>query len=213
MKFIKAPVLLVFVVVFLSAPAASSQATPTATQGLQLSTFGAASGVFTGFHGGHNLSVTAGVDLSFRSFRGFYPSFEARGTYPIDKGQIASQKDALGGIRIDRPYNHLHPYFDFLIGRGEIDYQKGGFSVGSITYISTSSTVYSPGGGADFDLSHHLAFKADYQYQLWNTPATSTGSIHSSIFTAGAVYRFDFNRSYRRERHPASSGEPPAPPR
>ncbi len=213
MKFLNVPVLLVLAAFFLSTPAANSQAVPTATQGLQLSAFGAASGVFTGFHGGHNLSITAGVDLGFRPFRGFHPSLEARGTYPIDKGQVASQKDALGGIRIDRSYNHLHPYVDFLVGRGEIDYQRGGFSVGPITYISTSSTVYSPGGGADFDLSHHLSFKADYQYQLWNTPASSTGSIQSSIFTGGAVYRFDFNRSYIRQHHPASTGEPTSPSR
>jgi opacity protein-like surface antigen len=208
MTFLKAPALLVLAVFSLSTPAANPQATPTAIQGLQLSAFGAASGVFTGFEGGHNLSFTAGVDLSFRPFRGFYPSLEARGTYPIEKGQIASQKDALGGIRIERPYNHLHPYVDFLVGRGEIDYQRGGFAVGTITYISTSSTVYSPGGGVDFDISHHLSLKTDYQYQLWDTLASSTGSIQSSILTGGVVYRFDFNRSYSRQRHPASTGKP-----
>ena len=210
MKFSKVPVLLVFAVLFPSASTPNSQAIPTATQGLKLSAFGAASGVFTGFFGGRNISVTAGVDLSLRPFHGFYPSLEVRGTYPIHNGQISSHKDALGGIRFDRSYNHIRPYLDFFAGRGEIDYQRGGYTKGSITYISSSSNVYSPGGGIDFGLSPHLSIKTDYQFQIWSSPLTSSGSLYSNVLSIGAVYHLDFNHSYHRVRHPAPAGEPPS---
>ncbi len=180
------------------AQTALSQAVPTASQGLQLSAFGGLTGVFTDLEGGHNLSITAGVDLAFLSLHGFHLAGEGRGTYPIHAGTINSQKDALGGLRVDRQYGHVHPYIDFMAGRGQIDYLNGGITIGSLTYLSTSSTVLSGGGGVDLDLSHHLAFKADYQYQHWDTPVTVSGSIYPSVVTFGAVYRFDFNHSYKR---------------
>jgi len=179
---------------------ASAQAAPTATQTLQLSAFGGLSGVFTGLEGGHNLSVTAGLDLAFLSFHGFHPAAEVRGTYPLDSGTINSQKNFLAGLRVDRQYGHLRPYIDFLAGRGEIDYLNGGITIGSLTYLSSSTPVYSPGAGVDFELSHHLAFKADYQYQRWSTPVTLSGTINPSVITLGAVYRFDFNHAYKRSR-------------
>ena len=178
--------------------AAIAQAVPTASQALQLSAFGGLTGVFTDIEGGHNLSISAGVDLAFLSLRGFHLAAEGRGTYPMDTGTISSQKDALGGMRVDRQYGHVRPYVDFLAGRGEIDYLNGGITIGPLTYLSTSSTVLSGGGGVDLDLSPHWSFKADYQYQHWDTPVTSSGTIHPSVVTFGAVYRFDFNHSYKR---------------
>ena len=199
MKFLKF-VCLLFLASTFSTSVAYAQATPTASQGLQLSTFGAATGVYTGLLGGRNISFTAGLDLGFKPFHGFYPTAEFRGTYPIHRGTIASEKSVLGGLRVGHPFGHLNPYIDFLAGRGEIHYENGGFTAHSLTYLSTASNVYSPGGGVDFDLSHHFAFKADYQLQFWSTPVTSTGSLHSNLFTLGVVYRFDFNRSYRHQR-------------
>ena len=68
--------------------AALPQAAPAGTQKLQLSAFVAATGTFTGLEGGKNLGITAGADLTFLGFRRFRPAFEARGTYPINKGHI-----------------------------------------------------------------------------------------------------------------------------
>src|SRR5271167_365690 len=79
---------------------ACSQAVPTASQTLQLSAFGGLTGVFTDLEGGHNLSITAGIDLAFLSLHGFHPAAEVRGTYPIHAGTINSQKNVLGGIRV-----------------------------------------------------------------------------------------------------------------
>jgi hypothetical protein len=187
---------LILTTIFLLVHVANAQAIPTASQTLQLSAFGGVTGVFTGLEGGHNLSLSAGLDLAFLSLHGFHPAAEIRGIYPVDTGTISSQKSLLGGIRVDRRYGFVRPYVDFLAGRGEIDYQSGGFTIGNLTYLSTSSAVYSPGAGVDLDLTHHLSFKGDYQFQTWSTPVVPSGTIHPSVVTVGVVYHIDFNRSH-----------------
>jgi opacity protein-like surface antigen len=179
---------------------ASAQAAPAGSQKLQVSAFVAATGTFTNLEGGKNLGITAGADLTFLSFRRFRPAFEARGTYPIDKGHISSQKSFLLGPKVEYPLGKLHPYADFLIGRGQIDYNAPGFVFGDTLFISSNTLVYSPGLGLDYNLTHNLAIKADVQFQHWNTPVTASGSIHPTALTSGVVYNFDFNRGHRHNR-------------
>jgi opacity protein-like surface antigen len=173
------------------------QAAPAGTQKLQLSAFVAATGTFTGLEGGKNLGITAGADLTFLGFRQFRPSFEARGTYPIDKGHISSQKNFLLGPKVEYPLGKLHPYVDFLFGRGQIDYHSPGFIFGDTLYITSNTFIYSPGVGVDYNLTHNLAIKADAQFQHWDTPVTTSGTIHPTALTLGVVYNFDFNSRHR----------------
>ncbi len=179
---------------------ASAQAAPAGSQKLQLSAFVAATGTFTGLEGGKNLGITAGADLTFLGFRRFRPAFEARGTYPIDKGQISSQKYFLLGPKVEYPLGKLHPYADFLIGRGQIDYHAPGFVFGDTLFINSNTAVYSPGVGLDYNLTHNLAIKGDVQFQHWDTPVTASGTIHPTALTFGVVYNFDFNRGHRHDR-------------
>jgi hypothetical protein len=176
---------------------ATAQSAPTATQQLQLSAFLGGTGVYTKLEGGKNLDITAGADLTFLGFRLFKPAFEIRGSYPIDSGQISSQKSFLLGPKVEYPLGRLHPYADFLVGRGQIDYLNGGFPVGDLDYISSNTFIYSPGIGLDYSLTHSFAIKADLQFQHWNTPVIPSGSIHPTAITLGAVYTFDFNRGRR----------------
>jgi hypothetical protein len=177
-----------------------AQVAPTATQQLQLSAFAGGTGTFTNFDGGKNLDITAGADLTYFGLRFVQPSLEVRGSYPVDKGTISSQKSFVGGLKVEHAFGRLHPYLDFLIGRGEIDYGQGGFPVGNILYLSSTSTVYSPGGGLDYNFVSHIDLKADLQYQHWDTPIVSSGVIHPVAVTLGAVYRFDFNPRHHRSR-------------
>jgi opacity protein-like surface antigen len=176
---------------------AFTQAAPAGSQRLQLSAFAGATGTFTNLEGGKNLGITAGADLTFLGFRRFRPAFEARGTYPIDKGNISSQKNFLLGPKVEYPLGRFHPYADFLIGRGQIDYHAPGLVFGNTLYISSNTTVYSPGVGLDYNLTHNLAIKGDVQFQHWDTPVTASGTIHPTALTLGVVYNFDFNRGHR----------------
>jgi hypothetical protein len=201
MKYTKAlaPLAILITVIFVAA-IGHAQGVPTATQQLQISAFGGVTGTFTNLEGGKNLGITAGADLTYLPFRLARPSVEIRGTYPIDSGTISSQKSFLVGPKVEHPFGRLHPYVDFLIGRGEINYNQGGFAVGDILYISSNSTIYSPGAGVDFNFTRRIDLKADFQYQHWDTPVVASGVIHPVALTLGAIYRFDFNRHNHRNR-------------
>jgi hypothetical protein len=189
--------LVLFAVIGTWTSTAHAQAVPAGTQRLQLSAFAGATGTFTGLEGGKNLAITAGADLTVLTFRLFRPAFEFRGTYPIDKGHISSQKNFLLGPKVEYPIGRLHPYADFFVGRGEINYHDPGFTFGNTRFISTNTFVYSPGVGLDYNLTHNLAVKADVQFQHWDTPAVASGAIHPVALTGGVVYNFDFNPRHR----------------
>ncbi len=149
-------------------------------------------GTYTGLSGGKNLGITAGIDMSLKPFHLFYPSAEVRGTYPIDDGKVDSQENILFGPRIERYYGNFRPYVDFLYGRAKIDYQNGGYPnpAGTLLYLDSVSNVYSFGGGLDYTLTDHFAFKIDGQFQHLSVPVTSSGTIYSKPLTIGVVYRF-----------------------
>jgi hypothetical protein len=181
----------------LSAGAGHAQSSPTATRLLEISTFGGITGTYTGLSGGRNFGLTAGVDVGIRSYFGIRPYLEGRGTYPIDGGHIDAQKDALGGVRVERMIRpSLRVYGDFLLGRGEIDYQNGGYPSlsGDNLYVRSTSNVYSPGVGAEYHLTKDLSGLVDAQFQHWATPATPSGGLWAKPITLGVRYRFDFNR-------------------
>lgn len=192
-------------------PAMVAQSAPTATQRFGLSAFGGATGTYTDVFGGRNLGLTLGADLTFRSFYGLTPSFELRGTYPIKSGTLAGEKNVLLGLKVEKKFGIFHPYADFLVGRGQIDYQNGGFVSGRFIYTYSSSTVYSPGIGVDLDLTNHWALKADVQKQLWTTYPLELKILKPTAITGGVVYRFDFNHHPKAER-PRKEARPEARP-
>ena len=123
----------------------------------------------------------------------------------VSRGHIDAQKDALGGVRIERTMRpSLRLYGDILFGRGEIDYQNGGYPSpsGNFLYLRSTSNVFSPGAGAEYRLTKNFSALADVQFQHWNTPATPSGSLWAKPITLGVRYRIDFNRK----------GYPSAPP-
>lgn len=163
---------------------------------MQLSVFGGVSGVFTGLAGGKNFSITAGADLALPNYRAVRPVIEVRGTYPADGGQIDAQKSILGGLRVDfLQGRRIHPYGDFLIGRGQMNYH--GYFFGDQIFLLTTTNVFSPGAGFDYDLSDHWGIKVDGQFQHWGQAPTPSGSIYSRIGSAALVYRFGFDRRRR----------------
>lgn len=178
--------------------ATAQQALPTATRQLQLSAFGAVSGDFTGLEGGKNFAITAGGDLGLPAWRGIRPTIEVRGRYPTDHGLIDSQKDILGGLRVDFLLNHrLRPYGDFLFGRGQMNYGLTGYLYKNYIYSLTTTYIDAGGVGFDYNLNQRLAIKVDGQIERWGSAPTSTGRVYSSVGTVGLVYFFNFDRRHR----------------
>jgi len=179
-------------------PAAYSQDDETVVRPLQLSVFGTGGGTFTGIDGGRNVSITAGGDAMFGNltYHGFLPGLEIRGTDPaISKGDIDSQQNFMGGLKAERRYRNLHPYFDVLFGRGSITYAKAGLlnPQKTILYEKSNSNIIAAGVGFDYDIFSSIAVKVDVQFQDWSTvPVTTNGSATATSFTIGALYRFGF---------------------
>jgi opacity protein-like surface antigen len=197
---ITSPLLRFALIALASAHGAYAQSAPTATQQLQFSVFVASTDTLTKLAGGKNVDTTAGVDLAFLTFRLFKPFVEVRGTYPIDKGNVTRQKNFLVGPRVEYPLGRLHPYVNFLVGRGKIDYNAPGFAFGNTMYVSSTTMVYSPGAGLDYNVIRNLSVKTDLQFQHWSTPATVSGTINPTALTLGIVYNFDLNPRHRHDR-------------
>ena len=169
------------------------QAMPTARRTLQISAFGLLGGTYTGLSGGRNLAVTAGGDLIFLHYRKALFGAELRGTYPLDKGAVDSQKSVLAGLRAETRVSRVVVFGDVLAGRGGIDYQNGGYPVPPLVYFATNTVVYAAGGGAELDITRQLALKLDAQVQHWATPVTASGVIYPKQIGVGVVYRFGAN--------------------
>lgn len=177
---------------------ATAQSAPTASRAIEPSVFFGFSGNYIGLQTARNLSLTAGADLGFLPFHGFSPAIELRGTYPIDSGQVAGEESVEGGLRVSKPYTRIRPYADLLFGRGELNYQNGGYIVPaqSYRYIQSTSNVISPGIGVEIDGTEHLALMLDGQFQHWDLPfgtgssPATPGSLYSKVLTIGLVYRF-----------------------
>lgn len=180
----------------LGARSVRAQAVPTARQKLQLSGFAGAAGVYTGLGGGRNLSINAGLDVGFRPYFGLSPAIEVRGMYPVDVGSVDSQTNVLAGLVVGRRYRGLHPYADFLFGRGRIDYSPPYPDLTrSILYLRTASNVFSPGAGVDLGVTRRFGVKADVQYQRYGTPVTASGHLYAAPITLGLIYHLDLNRT------------------
>lgn len=175
---------------------AQGQADATASRGLEISVFGGPAGVFTGLAGGHNLSLSAGVDAGVRAFHGFTPVAEVRGLYPVDSGTVDKQKNILGGLRVEKRQRGLRLYGDVLFGRGQIDYLNGGYlnTAGDFRYQASSSSVLSPGAGVSVDIGFRLGVFVDAQFQRYRTPVTASGTLWSKPVTIGVVYRLPFQK-------------------
>ncbi|WP_047490406.1 hypothetical protein [Terriglobus sp. TAA 43] len=173
---------------------------PTAIRKLAPSAFVMVGGTYTGVgsfgsathrNGGKNMTLTAGGDLGFLSFGRYMLGAEVRGSYPIDSGHIVGEKSILGGARMSYETGGLiRPYVDGLFGRGQMNYQNGGYQVGSLLYSQTATNIYDFGGGAEFDVFRQISLKVDVQAQHWNTPVIANGHVWSAQGSIGAAYRF-----------------------
>jgi hypothetical protein len=167
------------------------------------------------FYGGGNVGISVGVNLRVWQYHGFLPSVEVRGTFPIYKGTIAAEENAMVGIKIERPLGRYHPYGEFFFGRSEINYQGSGYISlnGLELYQQTISNVLAPGLGVDIDLTHHFAAKLDGQLWHQTVPITTSGKLNSYAVAVGAIYRFDFNHPFfaPRKARPASNSVNKAP--
>ena len=175
--------------VALLAVAGHGQAAFTATKTVSLDVFGGVIaldpkfGVTT-----KEIGYVAGADVT-RHFRPVDVSFELR--YTVASGYSADEKTYGGGLKVERAFARFHPYLDFLVEGGRVNFDHPEI-YGSPFYTHDDSFVYNGGGGVDYDLSPRFALKVDFQAQHWKT-----GSEHPPFYpyngSVGIVYRVPFS--------------------
>ena len=173
------------------------QSTATASRALEPSGFLGITGDYTGLNGSRNLGLSAGIDIGFHPFFGLLPAVEVRGIYPLDSGVVAGERSIQGGLRVQKRLRGIRPYADVLFGRGQLNYQNGGYAVPAqnFSYLLSTSNVFSAGVGVEINVNEHFALLLDGQAQHWNLPFTpgsaspAVSSIYSKVGTIGVVYR------------------------
>jgi opacity protein-like surface antigen len=179
----------------LAAPSLNAQALPTANRRAEISVFGGYMLSDLDFDGKSKDGFAFGAD--FTVFPHFFvdPSVEVR----YDHASIAqiSEHAYLIGPRVQKDYRRVHPYANFLVGIGGIDYHPAPFFDPRDT--SDSGRNYSIGGGVDFDVARNISVKVDYQQQFWNLGkdpnVTPTGDYTLSPTTLlfGVTYHIPFS--------------------
>lgn len=166
------------VLMLLSAPGASGQATYTADRTNGFSVFGGVSKLDTDYGLTDNGYVFGGDFSHSIRYRAILPSLEVR--YTGSTGTGITEKSFMGGLKVETKFRRLHPYADVLIGYGVI-------TVVPIDYTD-NSIAYGVGVGADFNVTKSFAVKVDVQEEFWKL-GQSTSALTPKMATVGILYR------------------------
>jgi len=151
-------------------------------------------------YGRSGSGFTAGADLTQYFGWRVAPSFEVRGNYASMPD--ASESTALVGFRLKTDFHRrFHPYADFLVGAGRINFKQPP----EPGYTHDSSVVYSYGGGVNIDVHRNFAAKIDFQRQSWNLgrgPSVTAGQtpdvmLAPMALVVGVAYRIPFRPYFR----------------
>jgi hypothetical protein len=168
----------------------------TELQAARIQVFGLGSGVWTGYEGGKNLSLTGGGDLILRPLFRLQPGLEVRATIPVDSRTIDGQRTFLGGPRVEYMRGRFDPYADFLIGTGTITFVHPAQTPAGL-YTTNDSVVYCAGGGLDYTVMRSFAARVEVQEQFWKISKDPGGSFSPISVSIGVVYRFHFGSESR----------------
>ena len=178
-------------VLALASLSASAQASATATRTIDVSVFAGGMHLSTDY-GDTDYGVVFGADIT-RHFRLFDAALEARATLSNQGGAVKENTFA-GGLRLGKNFHRFHPYVDLLVGEGTITFTHP-IPFPNGLYTSDNSTIFSFGGGVDYDLTRSFALKADYNAQSWRL-GDEQNRLTPAAFTVGVAYRIPF-----RSRH------------
>jgi hypothetical protein len=186
--------LLTFLCLLLHSKSLEGQGRPTATKEAAISFFGAYSRVSTDRSSQKDNGFTVGFAYTRYLHWLLTPSLEVR--CKIATGSTVSEKTFGGGIRVEHRFKNFYPYANFFGSYGKITLANPITSVPGPRYYYDDSTVYSAGGGLDYDITSTWAARVDYQFEHWHTGFKNT--FTPQIFSIGILYRIPF-KPYPRE--------------
>lgn len=173
-----------------------SQVTPAAHQGnIPLSIGGGITDYSLDWgYGRRMLGITAWVDWHFASQSRFLRGvgIEAEGTdLNWDRPSTLSKMrhdTGQGGLTYTwHRFRHFNPYVKMLGGIGSIDFPA---PLNYPYYTHDTFSIFSPGGGVEYQLSNRVWVRGDYEYQYWHQ-TFGPHDLNPNGFTIGATYHFD----------------------
>jgi opacity protein-like surface antigen len=201
MPFVRFAVLSTIALLLTCVPFASAhgQSLTTASKSAEISAFGGYVASQPDYGPFIKTGFGAGVDLTIFPRFPVAPSFEVR-AHEVS-GPYLIQRSLMAGLRVQRDIrNRFHPYADFLIGVGQIEYKP----IPNPDYTADQSKAYSIGGGINIDLAYHLAAKFDYQQQEWNLgpnaqnkPQGGDYTLSPTTMLVGVTYTVPFRKLNR----------------
>ena len=158
---------------------AHAQATATATQNLGFSVFGAYSRTNPDY-GASGSGFAFGGEVK-RHFRLVDPALELRYGH-VSKD--VTENTLTGDVKLEKtlgPGHRFTPYLDAGLGYGSF----------TAPADKDSAIFKNIGGGVDVGVTSHVAIKVDYQYQFWAFGGPGDFTLTPSVFSIGAVYKFN----------------------
>ena len=166
----------------------------TAIQAMRLQVYGVGSymhpqygSVQTG--GGFGVGGAAGFTL--HHVHRLEPAIDVRYTYGTNSA--LTETFLGGGARLTYHMARFHPYGDFMVGTGNINFKQVDPTYPN--YRHDDSTVYMFGGGLDYDLTQTFALRVDFQQQKWQL-AVGNVPFYPTHASVGLRYQFHFRNKY-----------------
>ena len=182
------------------ATSASAQAKITADKDAEFDAFGAYTWIDRAYETTDtNNGATFGVDYThfIKRYRGLItPSFQVRGTVAAGSGSNSSEKTIEGGLKLATTWRRFHPYGDFLIGDGAINFPlPANPAPGVLYYTRDTSFLYIYGGGVTYDIKRDWSAMVDYQHQYWDLGKVGSSAptrFYPEVLSFGVVYHIPF---------------------
>jgi len=191
--------LFAFSLAVVDAPHASAQAKITADKDVEFDAFAAYTYIGNAYDTSDtNNGATFGGDYThfIKRYHGLIiPSFQMRGT--LATGSAASEKTLEGGLKLATTWRRLHPYGDFMLGGGVINFPPPANPIlaGPNPLKRDSSFLYIYGGGITYDVKRDWSAMVDYQHQYWDLGKggrTTPLRFYPQAFSFGVVYHIPF---------------------
>ena len=171
-----------------------AQARPTAQKTGDLSVFALYTRLTPDYGPTDNNGVTFGLDYTRYTSWWVKPSIEFR--TKIANGTTVDERSVGGGFRAVKPIGSFHPYVDFLISAGSINFHQSDPYIleNGKPYTSDGTVTYSFGGGLDVDVWRSFAVRGDYQFEKWYLDKNPATPFHLTPtgWSIGMIYRIPF---------------------
>lgn len=164
-----------------SATTVHAQAKPTATSTFTAQIGIGATGAKPDYDSKYMGGITAYGDLNYKEHLGLEAEYHYLNIYSPED---IAENTLLAGPRYRFNFGRLHPYVKAVGGLATFEFIKGYYPEDK----KQQYTAIAGGGGVDYDLTHRIAARVDFEYQDWIN--FKPNGLTPYLGTVGFAYRF-----------------------